>query len=145
MKQNNLAIAILTLTALFLASCETDPAKPKITISELGYDNSKTVNAGNDLHIEGDIVAEGKIDKIMLKIHPEGEHKSTLLNTVHHEWEVDTTYTKFAGLKNSSFHEHVEVPLDAETGHYHLHLNVIDMEGNSSEFEAEIEVLEPTE
>jgi hypothetical protein len=145
MKQRILSITMVVFTTLFLTSCDTDLAKPKITISELGYDNSKTVNAGKDLHIEGEIVAEGKIDKIMLTIHPEGEHKSTLLNTVHHEWEVDTTYTKFAGLKNTSFHEHLEVPQDAETGHYHLHLKVIDMEGNSSEFEAEIEVLEPIE
>ncbi len=56
MKQNILAIAILALTVLFLTSCDTDLAKPKITISELGYDNSKTVTAGSDMHIEGEIV-----------------------------------------------------------------------------------------
>ena len=112
-------IAIALTTGLFFTSCENDDevAKPVITIHELGegdsHGNDHTAKIGGELHMDIDIVAEGKIDKIQVRIHPEGEHHKAGVNE---EWELDTTYTKFAGLKNTTFHEHAEIDSLAEAG-----------------------------
>jgi len=131
--------------ALFLISCDKDGAAPEIDFHELGMENSKTAFAGEDLHMDADILAENKIDRIELEIHSEGGHhdKGTILFKPLEEWEFDTVYTKFSGVKTPHFHEHIEIPLDAERGDYHFHFVVTDMEGYQTTFEEEIEVLAP--
>lgn len=143
-----LLIAIAFTAILFFTSCEkADESipKPVINLTELGYDNSKIAFAGTDLHIEAEIVAEGKIEKITIEIHPEGGHeeKSTLAVLHEGEWEVDTTYTEFSGLKNTTFHKHIDIPVSAEAGDYHFHFIVTDMEGNQSSAETDLEIQQP--
>lgn len=143
-------IYILTLFAAIaaLTSCEKNDL-PRITDVEIGYDNTRTVEAGKDLHFEATITASYKITGIRLVIHAEeDDHKSASAITDesdhHQEWEVDKTYTgAYVNVKNTVLHEHVEVPLTAEPGHYHLHIYVTDEEGNQGIYETEIEVLPP--
>lgn len=124
------------IAGLFLTACSDDDIKvPHIEITELGYENSGIAYAGHDLHIDAEIVAEGKIENVRLTIHAADEHLKD--SHVHEEWHVDSTYTTgFTGVKNSDFHEHIDVPEYAEEGEYHLHLYVIDLEGNKSSEEA---------
>jgi len=141
-------IAIAFTAGLFFTSCEKDDEtnpKPIITLTELGYENSKIGYAGTDLHIEAEIVAEGKIDYVTIEIHPEGEHEEKSTSIVLHEgeWEVDTTYTEFSGLKNTTFHKHIDIPVDADTGHYHFHFIVTDMDGQQTTVEEELEIQQP--
>lgn len=138
-----LLIAMAFAAGIFFASCEKDnAARPVITILELGegdtHGNDHTAKIGGELHIEADIVAEGKIDKIQVRIHPEGEHDAAV--TVQ-EWELDTTYTKFSGLKNTIFHEHLDIANTAIAGDYHFDFTVTDQEGNQSSAEAELKIL----
>ncbi len=136
-------LVALSATVIF-ASCKKDeePKAPEFVKFELGYDNSGTAVAGEDLHIDAEVLAEGKIASIIITIHPEGEHGYKTTRVI--EWEVDTTYTTgYAGVKNIDFHEHIDVPADAETGPYHFHMKVTDMEGNRTEKEAELEILTP--
>lgn len=139
-------LALVLFSGLFFTACEKDKpiAKPVINMTELGYENSKIAYQDSDLHIEAEVVAEGKIDRIEIVIHPEGEHTKKALNSeINYEWEVDTTFTEFSGLKNTSFHKHVEIPADAEPGHYHFHFTVTDLEGNQTAVEDEIEIQIP--
>lgn len=141
-------IAIALTTGLFFTSCEKDDEtnpNPVITLFELGYENSKIGYAGSDLHIEAEIVAEAKIDYVTVEIHPEGEHEEKSASNVllEDEWEVDTTYTEFSGLKNTTFHKHIDIPIDAEVGHYHFHFIVTDMDGQQTTVEEELEVQQP--
>jgi hypothetical protein len=141
MKTKHILISIIILISISLFSCEKDPSPPGISNFELGYDNSKIAYLGDELHIDADIVAEARIDRIEIEMHHEGEHKKSLTILLHgDEWEFDTIYTKFRGLKNTSFHEHIDIPVHAETGDYHFHFKVIDMEGNVTELEDEIEI-----
>jgi hypothetical protein len=145
MKMKYLTIIITVILSLSIMSCdkdESDDVKPPIiTTWEFGYENTGVAYAGSDLHIEAQIEAEGKVNTIQVTIHPEEEHK----NLMHEEWEVDTTYTKFAGVINPTFHEHLDVPAEADTGNYHFHFIIVDMEGNVTEKEAELEVQYPTD
>lgn len=134
---------LLVITVIFFAACQKDPSPPVITILELGdgdtHGNDHTAKIGGDLHMEVEVVAEGKIDKIQVRVHPEGElHEEG----EHEEWEIDTTYTKFSGLKNTTFHEHLEIDLSAEPGDYHFDFIVTDMEGNQSDAEADLKIIE---
>lgn len=136
-------ITLSIVLALLIGSCDKSGANPEIDFHELGFENTKTAVAGNELHMDADVVAENKIDRIKIEIHPEGdEHKkSAVISPVSEEWEFDTTYTEFSGLKNTNFHKHIEVPADAGPGHYHFHFSVTDMEGYQSLHEEEIEIL----
>lgn len=141
MKNTAILFAVLFTFAAIISGCRKEPAKPEIKTFELGYDNNKIAYAGDELHIDADIVAEGKIDRIIIEIHFEGHnHKASGEISHDDEWEAEIVYTKFSGLKNTDFHEHIDVPDHAKAGDYHIHFKVIDMEGNSSSVEDEFEV-----
>jgi hypothetical protein len=132
---------------MVITSCnkEDDFAVPVISDVEIGYENGKIAYRGSELHVEANIVAEGRIDRILVEIHPEGDHDHKSGKQISHddEWEFEYTWTEFNGLKNTNFHEHIDIPVSAEPGDYHFHFEVIDMQGNVTEFEAELEVRNP--
>lgn len=127
----------LALTTLFYA-CEDDDtsvSSPEIEILELGADNDSIATIGDEFHIEIDVVAEGTIDYIQVQIHSEFDQEE--------EWELDTTYTDdYNGLKNTTFHEHVDIDSNAEAGEYHFDFTVTDLEGNQTSAEADITLIE---
>jgi hypothetical protein len=152
MKTRVFLLVIAFTAGLFFTSCEknNDVARPVITILELGegdsHGNNHIAIIGGDIHIEVEVFAEGKINTIQVLIHPEGEHHAKSMNEDGHEaWEVDTIYTKFSGLKNTTFHEHIDVDIHAEPGDYHFDFIVTDMEGNQSSAEAELEIQAPSD
>ncbi len=138
-----LIFALAFGTSLFFTSCEKDEvptAEPVVNLTELGYDNNKVGYLGTDLHIEAEIVAEAGIDKVTIEIHPEGEHDP---DGHDHGWEFEVTFDKFSGLKNTTFHEHIDIPVTAEAGDYHFHFAVTDLDGRQTIAEAELEVKQP--
>lgn len=142
--RKKILFAFVLISAFGFISCsDRKDQKPEIDFHELGYENSKKVKAGDELHFDAEIVAKNKIDKIRIEIHPEGDdHKSILLVLLDNAWEFDTTYTEFSGLKNVGFHKHIIVPEHAAAGDYHFHFAVTDQEGNMAIFEDEIEVIQ---
>jgi hypothetical protein len=149
MKVESYILSAMLFLIFTATSCKKEEKTnlPSIIITELGYENTKTAFPGSDLHMEATIVAEGKIASIIVEIHPEGEHSlksgSSLLAG---SWGFDSTYTgKYAGVKNTEFHEHIEIPATADTGHYHFHFILTDMEGNQSAVEEELHITIPTD
>ncbi|MBK9291883.1 MAG: DUF4625 domain-containing protein [Bacteroidetes bacterium] len=137
-------IVVIILALFTFTACNKDDQKPSIKNLEIGYDNSGQVVAGEELHLEAEILAPEKIERVELEIHKEGGHKSLRLVFGAGEWHLEKVYDKFKGLKDTDFHEHVDVPADAPAGDYHLHLSVIDQKGNKAEAEGELRVLLPT-
>jgi hypothetical protein len=135
---------IFALVLLSVTACNKDDRKPSIKNLEIGYDNSGQVIAGEELHLEAEMLAPEKIDRVELEIHKEGGQKSLHVKFTAGEWHLQKVYDKFKGLKNTDFHEHVDVPLSAPGGDYHLHLSLIDQKGNKAEAEGELRVLIPT-
>ncbi|HBX46589.1 DUF4625 domain-containing protein [Limibacterium fermenti] len=133
MTKKGLFFTVLALTTgLLFSSCEKEDvlSKPVISGLEVGLNNSKIGYIGDDLHIEAEIVAEGLIDKIEVEIHPEGGDGK----------EITVIYTKHAGSRNATLHEHIDIPADAVPGEYHLHLTVTDKAGNSTTVEEHVEL-----
>jgi hypothetical protein len=146
MKNNIFKITVVSVLVLALMSCEenNEASKPEILMEEFGYENSGVASPGSEFHIEAEILAEGKIDVVMIEIHPEDDHhhmKNNYSVNEGDEWEVDTTYTKFSGLRNAEFHEHLEIDSTAHEGHYHFHMIVNDLEGNQTTIEKELEII----
>lgn len=143
------SIPALIALSIFFISCEKEAALPKITNLEIGAQNSKTGIIGNSLHLEADIEAEAKIDRIVLTIHPDkgSSHVPASMKTrsvTTYTWEVDSTYTgKYRGVKNVVFHEDVQISSNAAPGEYHLYLMVVDMEGRSTLVEDEFTIIQP--
>jgi len=131
----------LALYSLISLSCQKEEtiAKPEIQLIEVGYDNTGTVKAGSDLHLEAEVTAEGKISIIRIIIHPEGDNG--MKNVLSEGWEFDSTYTEFASLKNCEFHKHIPIPASADTGMYHLDFTVTDQEGNQSSIDSDVRIL----
>jgi hypothetical protein len=131
---------LVGLSMLALTSCEKDkedktPAKPVVEITEVGSHDGPEgqVTAGDELHLEAEITAEGLIAKIEVEIHQE-EGGS---------FEIEETFgadSKYFGLKNAEFHEHIDIPAEAPAGEYHLHLTVTDQTGQTTTEEAELTV-----
>ncbi|MDR0698931.1 MAG: DUF4625 domain-containing protein [Tannerella sp.] len=128
---------LTSLNILVFSSCKKDeplPEKPVITITEVGSHDMPEgiVKAGDELHLEAEIVAEGSIARIDVEIHQE-EGGS---------FEIEKSYVdgKYIGVKNVEFHEHIDIPGEAPAGEYHLHLTVTDKEGQSTTAEAELTI-----
>lgn len=143
MKRIFIYSVLLFFATIVISSCKKDAQLPTIKNLQIGYDNSGQVVAGTGLHLEAEIEAPEKIDRVELEIHKEGGHKTTLI-LFDGEWHLQKVFDKFKGLKNTDFHEHVDVPLTAPAGDYHLHLSVIDQKGNKGKAEGELKVLLPT-
>ncbi|RIH65232.1 DUF4625 domain-containing protein [Mariniphaga sediminis] len=145
MKTKLFLLALTLTTALFFTSCndEDEIPRPEITGFELGIDNNKTGHIGHDVHVDAKITAPGKIEKVRVVIHPEGEHesKSATFLSEEEEWKVDSIYTEFSGLKNATFHKHIDIPDYAKEGDYHFHFIVTDMEGNQASLDEELEIM----
>lgn len=132
------AMLLLSANVLFFSSCEDDndkPLAPTVKITELGsgHDNpnDKIAYVGSDAHIEAEITAEGLIESITVEVHQEdGDY----------EFEKVYTDSKYVGVKNATFHEHLDIPSDAPEGEYHLHLVVRDQEGQTATAESELTI-----
>ena len=136
MKATSILSIIAAAAALLTASScnkEENPAKPTVTLTEVGHDNSKTAEPGEDLHLEADILAEGLIKRIDVEIHLEDG-----------DYEIEKSYTegKYIGVKNVEFHEHIDIPADAPLGEYHLHFTVTDQKGQTTTAETHLDVVE---
>ncbi len=137
------AIVLLCTLSFGLISCDNndDPqaetAKPVVAINEVGEENCKEAVAGKDLHLEGELEAQGLIADIHITIASE-DGKAII---------VEQTYTKgkYIGVKNTTFHEHLDIPASAAAGQYLLTFVVTDKLGQSSTFTSSLKITAPVE
>ena len=138
---------VLSISLLFSACKKDDDETPKpvVTIKELGqgesHSNDLKATIGGSLHMDVEIVAEGKVDYVQVKLH-HGDHKSALDDD---EWEIDSTFRGdgITGLKNLDFHKDLLIDTAAEPGEYHFEVIAVDMEGNSGKDEKHLDLEEP--
>ncbi|WP_298649500.1 DUF4625 domain-containing protein [uncultured Proteiniphilum sp.] len=136
------AMLFLSASVLFLSSCDKDdkPLAPTVKITELGsgHDNpnDKIAYAGSEAHIEAEITADGLIREIAVEVHQEDG-----------DYTFNKVYTdaQYVGVKNTTFHEHLAIPSEAPEGEYHLHLSVIDQQGQTGEAESHLTIMESDE
>ena len=135
MRNNIIRTAILALAAGLLAvSCskEEEQAAPVVTLTEVGLENTHRVAAGGDLHLEADIVAAGGIKSITVSLRPESGGGNGV--------EVAYTAGPYIGVRNTEFHEHIEIPADTPEGNHSLRFTVEDNNGRRTTATARVEI-----
>lgn len=129
-------IGIFTLVAssLIFTSCSDDDAADTITINikEVGSNNSGVATAGGDLHIEADLVATARIASVEIEMHHETDASAP---------EINVIFTEYAGQINAELHKHIDIPANQPAGDYHLHIKVMDANGNTRTAETEVRIL----
>lgn len=135
------ALMLLSVVTLSLTSCDNEDnpsvAKPTAAISEVGEENSKTATAGKDLHLEGDLEAEGLIARIDLAI-ASADGKASVVTK---SW----TDGKYIGVRNTTFHEHIDIPANTPAGKYLLTFTVTDKTGQSTVFKTNLSITVPVD
>lgn len=127
--------------SLFTTSCdnndEPNVSKPVATLAEVGEENSKTATAGKDMHLEGNIEAEGLIARIDVAV----TSADGLTTVVAKSW----TDGKYIGVRNTTFHEHIDISSETAAGEYVLTFTVTDKAGQSSVFKSSLKITTPVE
>jgi len=132
-----IVLSLALALAMGFTACKDDndnSAKPVIPLTEVGHDNSLMAHPGHDLHLEADIVAEGLIQRIDIEIHQEEKGSFEIVESF--------TEGKYVGIKNTEFHEHIDIPAEAPLGKYHLHFTVTDAEGQQTTAESPLTLVE---
>ena len=141
-----ISIAVSMLLCIFcfiLSSCDNnDEPSPSVplpisTLAEVGEENCKEATAGADLHLEGDVSAEGLIARIDVTVASEAGS----LIVVKKSW----TDGKYIGVRNTTFHEHLDIPANTKAGNYKVTFVVTDKLGQSSTFISELKIVAPVE
>lgn len=141
-KMKKLVVFLLTVFvfAITFTSCSRDEDEilippPVISNTELGHDNSKIGYIGHDIHVEAEILAEGKVKQVEVEIH--GHFAGA--------WKFNQIYTdRLAGFLNANFHRHIDIPADAAPGTYHFEFTVTDELGQTTVWEEHLEIKEDT-
>jgi len=143
MKKNTVLQRCIWLILALLFSCGKDEDTPPkeedvagetlaLVIREVGIGNSRVVYAKQDLHVDAKVTAPDKIAYVKMQI--------TLAET-NYGWDFIKTYTTgYEGLKNTDFHEHVDVPENASPGNYELLLIAVDELGQRVQAKAGFEI-----
>ncbi|MXN93240.1 DUF4625 domain-containing protein [Flavobacterium sp. Sd200] len=131
--------AIFSLIAIAsLTSCSNDDdaapvAALTVEFTEVGHGGTPPhAHAGEDLHLEAEILAEAKIANVVIEIHSETDASAP---------EITAAYSDYNGLRNATFHKHVDIPATQPAGIYHLHLTVTDANGQTKTAESNLEIL----
>lgn len=101
---SKLAMLLFAVTPLFVTtSCGKETPAPVVTLTEVGHENSHTATIGDEMHLEADIMADGLIKVIYVELHQEDGG-----------YEIETSYTagKYIGVRNTRFHEHIDIPTE---------------------------------
>ena len=136
------ASMLLCVFSLVFTSCDSDDdsqtlPKPVATLAEVGEENCKEAVAGKDLHLEGDLEAQGLIARIDVSI-ASVDGKTTVLQTAY-------TEGKYIGVRNTIFHEHLDIPAATAAGEYKLTFVVTDNLGQSTTFTSGLKITSPVE
>ena len=136
------ATMLLCVFTLVFTSCDSDDdqqtlPKPVAALAEVGEENCKEAVAGKDLHLEGDLEAQGLIARIDVSI-ASADGKTTVLQTAF-------TEGKYIGVRNTTFHEHLDIPAATVAGEYKLTFTVTDKLGQSTTFTSDLKITSPVD
>lgn len=131
------ALFAFVAVSLMTSCSDDDNALPAanltVELTEVGHGGTPPhAHAGEDLHLEAEIVADAKIANVVLEIHSETDASIP---------EITASYSDYNGLRNATFHKHIDIPATQPAGIYHLHLTVTDEAGNTKTAESELKIL----
>ncbi|MDO6519392.1 DUF4625 domain-containing protein [Zobellia uliginosa] len=132
----------IVFSGILLTSCSHDDEDnlsqlPPPTISEVEIGASNQGVIGRDFHFNAEVVAGSTIEMVKINIKPIENEMYT------HDWSFEIFWDKFKGLKNSTVHEHFDIPEDAPEGKFELAITVTDENGTSLVEVYEVNLIDP--
>ncbi len=133
-------ILALATVALTVAACSdsnpTGPsaAAPVIDLTEVGEDFENVAIIGEDLHLEAEVEAEGRIETVQLRIVQQAGR------TYARPWSLEVTWDQYRGQTDAHVHKHVDIPNDAPAGIYDLLVIVKDQRGKTTQVKRDLEI-----
>ena len=89
------------------------------------------------MHVEFQIEAVHSVHTITVDIHAHG----LTVGEGEQEWHFEQVYEEgYHGETSVEFHEHIDVPVTAPVGEYHMVITIEDEEGNTSKIDTHITV-----
>ena len=136
---NKYLLLITSIWCFTACSDDPEPVLPSPTIDniEIGAADNRMGVIGRDFHLEMDVLAGDKIDVIQVKIDPkEGE-------TYASPWSFELTWEQFKGAKNTTVHQHFDIPEDAVEGVYNFIIIVKDENGTALVESYDLQIMDP--
>lgn len=128
-------MALLSVFTLSMTSCSDDDdpvAKSSIQLkdAEFGHHNEKVATIGKDLHLECEVASTAKIKSIQVSLKKNDKNK------------IEKTYTdsKYVGVLNTTFHEHLDLPETLEEGEYNCVITVTNVDNVVKTAEAKVKL-----
>ncbi len=134
-----LATVVLTVAACSDKSTGPSAAPPVITLTEVGEEIENTAIVGEDLHLEAEIEAEGRIETVQLRIAQQTG------KTYSRPWSLDVTWDQYRGETDAHVHKHVDIPADAPIGTYDLVMIVKDQKGKTAQVRRDLQIIAAAE
>lgn len=106
-----------------------------ISLSAFSIDT--TAIKGSDFHAEFLVEAVFGIHAISVDIHSHG----ITPGEGETNWEFKQTFEEgYHGLNEAEFHEHIDIPVNASAGEYHMTFSIEDEQGNIHNYETHIDI-----
>lgn len=129
------AICIVSLSSLFVACSDddNDTTKPVIVINE--PEDEGAIKTGSLLHLDMDLSDDVMVASYKVDIHNNFDgHTHTSASTKADGDSITFTYNQSFDVnqKNHHVHDHIEIPILARQGKYHVVVYCTDTSGNES-------------
>lgn len=131
------ALALLSVFAMVLTSCDNEditPSSIEFKNPEFGHDNNKIGIIGGDIHLECDIVSNAKIRIIQVALLKDNKPVTSQI--------YDNT--KYVGVLNTKFHEHLKLSDDLKEGEYTCMIAVTTVDNTTRYISEKIQLKKKT-
>lgn len=140
MKKTKQMITAVLLMATAFSACKKDKqeqapkASPTIDNIEVGLNNNEVGVIGRDFHLNAEVLAGDKIEKVVVKIQQRSDA------SYEKEWSFEIAWDQYQGAKNATVHKHFHIPAEAVEGKYDFLIIVHDQNGTKLEVKRSITI-----
>jgi hypothetical protein len=134
-------IWVIIFIPSILLSCKDDNVdNTKPTINLIKPDQNQIFNIGDEICLEAELSDDIALKSYKVDIHNNFDHhehnKQSNAFNYNNNWDI-------SGNKNTSIHQHIDIPEDATPGNYHFMIYCTDMSGNETHVARDIEIVNP--
>lgn len=134
MNRKFMILFVATAISFNFAACDSDNkdndnTKPIVVINEPTAGDS--LKPGTSLHFDAVFTDDVELKNYKVDIHSAEGHSHSKATVSDSTWSFQKTFN-INGKKNTTVHEHIDIPANAKEGAYHLVVYCTDAAGNET-------------